>query len=516
MRGGYGVIVREVTAGGTSRATEVVVASEKLRMSTKVAFGVGSAAESAITIAFNTFNFLFYNNVLGLSGTLCGLAVTISLIGDALFDPIVGSLSDRTRSRLGRRHPWLYAAPIPLALSYYLLYQPPAGLSGFTLFLWFTVFALLQRIAMTFYNVPHLALGAELSRDYRERSVVMSYNVVFHVVGGSLAFFFGWTYLGTIEGGSTVRDGYAPLASMIGLFAAVVIFVSAYFTRDQIPRLPQAASDQPPFSIKQLMGEMGACMKNRNYLMLLFGLLLGSATLGTRETLNSYTSLFFWELPEKGIRVFGLASPPAFVIAFLLTVWLHGKFDKRATLVGAVTVNAFAVAAPIPMKLLGLLPPVGSPQLVGVLFFFVFLFYGALAVTMITILSALADVADEHELATGKRQEGVFFAARTFFAKASSGLGHIVAGIAVDAIGFPTGARPGEVAPDVVFKLALIDGPIACIPALLSIYFYAQYRIDKQRHAEIQRELELRRATSGQRESLPPLPSTDVLAEPAE
>jgi glycoside/pentoside/hexuronide:cation symporter, GPH family len=139
---------------------------ERLRMGTKLSYGVGSIGEYAIYIAFNNWNFLFYNQVLGLSGTLAALAVTISLVVDAVIDPIVGSISDRLRSKLGRRHPFLYAAPIPLAVSFYLLYSPPAALTGISLFLWFTVFAIFHRVAMTFYSVPHLALGSELSSDY--------------------------------------------------------------------------------------------------------------------------------------------------------------------------------------------------------------------------------------------------------------------------------------------------------------------------------------------------------------
>src|SRR5262245_22573469 len=149
--------------------------SERLRMGTKLGFGVGGVAEGAIYIAFNTWNFLFYTQVVGLSGTLTGAAVAISLVLDAFIEPVVGSLSDRWRSGLGRRHPFLYAAPIPLAVSFYLLYAPPSGLQGIPLFLWFTAFATIHRQALSVYHVPHLALGAELSRDYHERSVIMSH-----------------------------------------------------------------------------------------------------------------------------------------------------------------------------------------------------------------------------------------------------------------------------------------------------------------------------------------------------
>ena len=470
----------------------------RLRMGTKLGYGVGSIGEIAIYIAFNTWNFLFYNQVLGLSGTLAGLAVTISLVIDAISDPIVGSISDRLRSKLGRRHPFLFAAPIPLAITFFLLYSPPAGLSGIPLFLWFTLFATLHRQAMTLYSVPHLALGAELSTDYHERSVVMSYGTLFGVFGGAGVFFFGWTWFSKIPGGSTVRDGYPGLALGVGLVSAIAIFLSAFLTRDQIPRLtknlpPQAASQR--HGLGELLGEIKSCMSNRNYRMLLIGLITLGASTGTRETVTSYASLFFWELPEKQIRVFGLVTPPAYFVAFFATVWLHRRIDKRNTIVAAVSLLGVCMLTPIALRLLGLAPANGSPALLPFLLTFVFGFYLSLAMLMISALSALADIADEHELLTGRRQEGVFYAARTFFLKMSSGLGHVVAGVALDLIQFPTGAKPGEVSADVVFKLGLLDGPIAAIPAFISIAFYGAYRIDRNKHIEIQRALETRRAS---------------------
>ncbi len=110
--------------------TELMPETQTVAMRTKLAFGVGAGAEAGIHIAFNTFNFLYYNNVLGLSGTLAGMAVTIALVFDAVSDPIVGSISDRWRSNLGRRHPFLYAAAIPLALFFFCIYAPPKSLES--------------------------------------------------------------------------------------------------------------------------------------------------------------------------------------------------------------------------------------------------------------------------------------------------------------------------------------------------------------------------------------------------
>src|SRR5687767_6745853 len=111
-RGAYGAtLVQRVSR---MQDDALMAEPERLRMRTKLAFGVGSAAEQSVNVAFNTFNFLFYNNVLGLSGTLCGLAVTLALVLDAFADPLVGYVSDRFHSKLGRRHPFMYVAPIPL------------------------------------------------------------------------------------------------------------------------------------------------------------------------------------------------------------------------------------------------------------------------------------------------------------------------------------------------------------------------------------------------------------------
>jgi GPH family glycoside/pentoside/hexuronide:cation symporter len=465
---------------------------QRLPIRTKLAFGVGAGAEAAVSIAFNTWNFLFYNHVLGLSGTLCGLAVTLSLVLDAVADPVVGFMSDRWHSKLGRRHPFLYTAPVPLALAFYCIYVPPAGLTGIALFAWFTFFTILFRQFLTIYQVPHLALGAELSTDYRERSIVMSYSAIFGVIGGAGTYFYGWTWF-QLHGGTSIRSGYSGLGGGVAVFAMIAIFMSAYFTRDQIPRLVQAPKGPARFTVRELLGETWGCLSNRNYLALLAGLICISACLGTRETLNSYLSLFFWELPESQIRKFGVVTPPAFIIAFFLTVRLHSRFDKRETIIGSVWVTVLASSLPIILRMTGHFPANGSPSLMPTLMWFVFVFYGASAVLSISVLSALADVADEHELLTGRRQEGVFFAARTFFAKMTSGLGTILAGLAIDVIHFPQGAKPGQVGADVLFKLGLVDGPIVAIPALAAIYFYARYSITKHSHAEMQRTLTARR-----------------------
>jgi Na+/melibiose symporter-like transporter len=472
--------------------------ANRLSVRTKAAFGIGGTAESAVTIVFNSFNFLFYNNVLGLSGTLCGLAVTIALVFDAFSDPLVGSISDRYRSRFGRRHPFLYAAPIPMGIFFVAIYSPPVGLGDFGLFAWFTVATILLRTAQTLYLVPHLALGAEMTTDYGERSVLMSYNTIFGLIGTSGTYYLAWSYFGTLEAGTSDRMGYVILSSVIAVLAVLVIFASAFFTRDQVPRLSQAPADLPPFSMRSLFAEVRICFTNDNYKMLLFGMVFLSATLGLHETLSAHIGLFFFELREDQIRFLVLGAPPGLLLATLLTPKLHLWFDKRETLIGGILGMATAVGAPIVLRLLGWFPDNDSPVVFPILCVLKGTSYAASAVMVISLVSTLGDVTDEHELLTGRRQEGVFFASRSFFSKMMSGFGHLLAGLAIDVIRFPVGVRSGEIDPDTLFRFGVVAGPLTVTPALISLIFYARYRIDKVRHAEIRRQLEARaRSDSG-------------------
>ena len=125
----------------------------------------------------------------------------------------------------------------------------------------------------------------------------------------------------------------------------------------------------------------------------------------------------------------------------------------------------------------------------------IFFYYGSLAILNTTVYSAIGDVVDEQELKTGLRQEGIFYAVRTFFSKVANGLGHLLAGIAIDVIGFPPKAVIGQVEPQVLFELGIFEGVLAVLPVLGAVYFYGRYRIDRERHQQIMTELDRTRAS---------------------
>ena len=137
--------------------------------------GAGRAGQSVQGFALG-FLFLYYNQVVGLSGALTGLALAVASVVDAVSDPTVGSWSDGFKSRLGRRHPFMFASILPVAGLFVLLFMPPDGLSQMGLFLWFTVTFSLMRTALTLFNLPYLALGAEVTQDYLDRTRIAAWR----------------------------------------------------------------------------------------------------------------------------------------------------------------------------------------------------------------------------------------------------------------------------------------------------------------------------------------------------
>jgi Na+/melibiose symporter-like transporter len=289
------------------------------------------------------------------------------------------------------------------------------------------------------------------------------------------------------------RAAYAHMGIVVGVVSALVILASAFFTRDQIPRLPVPPADLEPASLRSLWTDVVVALRNRNYRMLVFGFFFLSATAGVRETLESYMSLFFWELPAERIRYFAMASPIGFGLAFAITPGLNARIGKRNSAVLGVIALVIAQVLPVSLRLLGLFPANHSPRLFPLLWTSQLIYWAGIAALMISIMSALADVADEHELTTHRRQEGIFYAARTFFGKLINAVGHLLAGVALDVIGFQSNSKPSEVPASIVRELGIVYGPIAALGAIGAIAFYAQYHIDKQRLAEIQSELARRK-----------------------
>ena len=434
---------------------------DPLPLRTKLSFGVGAVGEWVYLGMFNTFIGIFYNQALGLPNTLIGSAILIALVGDAISDPTVGIVSDRWRSRWGRRHPFLFAAPLPLALSLWCVFNPPEALTlrqgaefelgNWPLFIWLVAWTTLSRLCVTLYTIPHLALGGEIVRSQHERSQLFSINAMFSYASGAVFGFSAWTML---SGTSTnaegqeianhlVAESYVPLSLVTCLVIFFCVLLCAYGTFARGRALSQPATDIERMSLWLLLTKVAGTLKNRNYAMLLFGFLFFMISSSLFETFNVFVNTYFWELTADQIRWIGLAGLPGVLLGAFVAPGLMKRYDRKPVLAAAVVGLVMFAQLVIDLRLLDLMPENGSALLLTLLLCNSVGFGITLGMASVAVLSMIGDVIDENELATGQREEGLFYSARAFFAKLANSAGHFMAGLMLDwFIVFPLGCSP--------------------------------------------------------------------------
>lgn len=471
---------------------------------TKFSYGIGQGAEGMKTAAFNVFLLFYYVQVLGLPGTYAGIAIGVALIFDAITDPLTGSVSDNWRSRLGRRHPFMYAAAVPLGVAFYLLFAPP-DLGRLGLAVWLGTFAVLTRAAMTLYYVPHIALGAELSEDFHERTTVVAYRYFFNYVGYLVLYGLGFLvfFVDTPEfpRGQFDKSQYAPFAACVAVLMAIVVVASALGTQDQIARLPKPEQRGSSVSlagvIGRMFGELRSALGNRSFRFLFTGVLVIFMMVGIDNALMLHVNTYFWELTSSDNYSFFMVYVLGVLLGSLIARRLNQRFDKKPSIIFGTACWALCQLVPVSLRLAGWFPDNDSDALVPTLIVIRFVQGFGVVQALITFSSMVADVVDEHELKTGKRQEGVFFSAVSFSGKVTSGVGTIVGGLALDLIGWPRGVEiqtAADVSSSTLNWLGLVYGPIVAGFAVVCLYCYTKYDLTRSRHAEIVAELEGARA----------------------
>ena len=450
----------------------------------KLFYGSGSMAEAVVISSITQFLMLYYNQVRGLPAAQVGLAIAAGLAVNAVADPLVGSWSDRTRSRFGRRHPFMYAAIVPVALSFVALFNAPAWPPVAQL-AWLACFNILLQQALTAFHTPHLAFGGELTTDYIERTRVMSYNTFFLWAGDTLCWLatFGLFFSSSaaFSNGALDPSRYGPFSLTIASIVLVILFCSSFFTRRRIPWLPAAAPGTQAFTLANFFIDVRQALANRNYVMLLLGAFCLSLMQGLRGGLWIYTATYFWQLPSEQITWFALGSFISYLSGSAIVARLHRRFDKRMT--GAVAVTVYCIGPALPMILgyFGLLSA-QTPYILPILIAFALLQHLPFCVMTTTVLSAFADIADENELRFGARQQGILYSTQTFFARIDQAIGAALAGWALTTIAFPAHAAPGHV-PDAVLHGLAAAFALSTLPGLLTTYFYGRLGISSKSYA---------------------------------
>jgi glycoside/pentoside/hexuronide:cation symporter, GPH family len=467
-------------------------APRQSRFSVKLYYGLGAIAYGVKDNGFSFFLLLYYNQVLGLPAAWVGAAIMIALIVDAISDPMVGYASDNLHSRWGRRHPLMYASALPVGLTYFLLWNPPAELAGRALFAYLVAFAILVRTTITFYEIPSSSLVAELTDQYDERTSMLSYRFFFGWWGGLTmaiaAYFVFLRPTAKYPVGQLNLVGWHHYGTAAAIIMLVAILLSTAGLHPQIPHL-KLPPPKRPFDARRVARELKETLSNRSFLMLFVSAIFGAAAAGVSTSLNIYFGTFFWELTPTQLGILALGPLISSAVALLAAPRISLRMGKKRGVMWIFGVATVAGPLPIIGRLVGLMPANGSPALMPVLFIFTVIEVALIVIGSILLASMVADVVEDSQLQTGRRSEGVFFAARSFIAKSVQGIGVLAATMLLAAIGFPQNAKPGQVDPHVIFNLGLVYVPVLLTLYLISLAFISGYRISRETHEQNLRKL---------------------------
>lgn len=451
---------------------------------TRMLYGVGSVGYGIKDIAFRSYLLIYYNQVVGMPATLVSAAIMVALLVDAISDPLVGQFSDGLRSRWGRRHPLMYASAIPAAASFLLLWLPPEGLSNTGLFIYLVLIASLVRTCITLYEIPSSALAPELTSDYNERTSIASYRYFFGYIGG-VGMSFAALYLflvptdeypvGQLNPHGYWLFGIAGAAVMIG-----TVLLSTLGTHHRIPYLRKPEAQRLGF--RETLRHMRRSFSHRGFLAILgFGVLKYTA-IGMTGALTLYFGTYFWELESRQLALLALDGAIGATLALILAPRASLRYGKRNAAFGLAVVAVLVAISPYLLRLSGLFMPNDSPYLLPTLFLLQGVYATCGIASAILVHAMIGDVVDESALDTGRRAEGLFYSANSFMQKCVSGLGVLIAGLLLAAVGMPEGAKPGELDPGVIDRLAMIYIPSVAALYIVGATLLYFYRIDRASH----------------------------------
>lgn len=422
-------------------------------------------------VAYVQFYFLKYaTDVLLLAPAIIGLLLGPGRLWDAVTDPVVGYLSDRTRSKLGRRRPWLFAAIPTLAASFAMIWLMPAGFGptgqlvwlGTALFAFYTFF--------TFYYVPYLSFAAERSRNYHERSKIFGTARVFHLAGTFLAF----AALQVSDTAEHPRETVGLIVLIAVIFASAALAVTPLLHRER-PENQGRGSSSPYKAYRDVLGNP--------YARLVFVvILIDYIGIGVVGAVTPFFAQYVLGAKVAGYSFAAFAAGGILGIPFWLAI--SRRFDKKPSWIAAMLLTSAAYGS------------LFFAEAGQAWFLYVALFFagaGGNAASSAVGQSILADIIDYDEYRTGERKEGAYSASWGFALKAGTGSVVMLAGIILQGAGY---APNVEQSADTVLALRGLMSLLPAAAFLIGALLFTRYRLDEAEHARIQTALDERRQTN--------------------
>ena len=455
-------------------------------------YAIGEGAVSITVNGISNFAMLFYTQVLGLGATYAGIALSVTVFWDAITDPVMGHITDNTRTRYGRRHPYLLWGGLALAVSFFLLWVVPGQFSTTHAIFWSVLLInLAVHTAVTVFVVPYTALGFEICSEYVDRSRLQGIryflNQVTNLVFGALA----WTMFfrdGVAEDGSRI-DGtqiygnYLSMGIVLSSVTFIMIILCILATR------PYAADNRHQHvegnSLHAFFADIRNIVRDR-LAWYVFGFFsVAQLAMLLTAQMQMFTYVHYMQLSDTQKTGVHGAGMLAFAIGSLCLSSLVRRFDKKVTGYIGMSISIFGGLALFVIFTGGLVDPLQKIAFAGrmlplaaILFgLFQGMWWGGCGILLPLALSMIADISEINQKRTGLLKDGSYSAAFSFFLKAATSIGLFITGWLVSRAGITPGAdaQTAEAARN-VSVMTFLCGPVIVV---FSFLILRKYPVDK-------------------------------------
>lgn len=449
---------------------------DKLKLSTKLAFGAGDFGTALTANILIFFLLPFFTDVAGIRPSVAGGILAVSKIWDAINDPIVGVLSDRTRTKWGRRRPWMFVAAIPFGLSFLGQWWVPFPNNETALIVYYVAIAILFNTFFTCVNLPYTALTPELTQDYDERTSLNSFRFAFSIVASIIS---GVLHPSIVAFFPNKATGYLVAGALWSVVSVLPIFWCVWGTRE---KYRQEVSEEIPF-----FSQLKIAFSNRPYMYVIGIYICSWLAFQNTATIVPFFVTYWMRKPEYvGLTILAVQG----TALIMLFVWakISEKIGKKAVYVTGMTVWIFAQ---IGLYFL-------QPDQLPLMFILAMLAGVGVSTAYMIPWSMIADVIELDELNTGQRREGIFYGFMVLLQKVGLAIAILLVGFALDYAGFikPVGNEFMEQPEAVLLTLRIMIAPLPTLFLILGIGLTALYPITREVHSEILARLMERKNTS--------------------
>jgi GPH family glycoside/pentoside/hexuronide:cation symporter len=476
--------------GDPATSPSVTTPTEKLRPLTRLAYGSGEFGPAMAGSALLFFQMIFLTNVAGLRADLAGSVLLIGKLWVAINDPLIGWLSDRTRTRWGRRLPWMVVSALPLSIFFWMLWLVPGFIDAnnqWALFAYFTVVSVLFDTFFTGFILPHNTLTSEFTQDYDERSRISGFRMAFAIGGTVGGLLVGMAIFGLLAKASAASQFQAIALTIASISTVVSILCIAgiWRTAVQIPILEPATPAAPLSPVARITTGLRIIFSNRPYVIVVAIYLFSWLAMQLTASFLSYYVVNYMRLPFAKFALLVLVVQCTALVLLLPAGWLSVRWGKKPVYFIGMIVWLF------PQLALIFVP---ADQFHLVLALAALAGFGTCVCYLIPN-AMLPDTIEYDELQTGERRGGIFYGFFVFVQKAGLAVTTYIVGWALQLSGFVSSKGVDVVQPDsALLTIRVCVGILPAIAILVGLWFAWLYPITKAKHAEILRQLAARGA----------------------